>query len=83
MVFSGRSAASTPEQAICLRHAGANAEDVSIATQPRPERVAVPMPLVVNERYLEVREMVTDKVITAIELLSPKNKKSGEGRTLD
>ncbi len=41
------------------------------------------MPLVVNERYLEVREMVTDKVITAIELLSPKNKKSGEGRTLD
>jgi hypothetical protein len=33
-----------------------------------------------TERYLEVREMKTDRVITVIELLSPKNKRSGEGR---
>lgn len=72
VVFSGQSTALTPEPEI--------AEDVSIATLPHPERVAVPMPLVVSERYLEVREMVTDEVITAIELLSPKNKRSGEGR---
>lgn len=39
------------------------------------------MPLTVNERYLEVREIVTDEVITVIELLSPKNKRSGDGRT--
>lgn len=72
VVFSGQSTALSPEQAV--------ADNVSIATQVRPEQVAVPMPLVVNERYLEVREMVTDEVITAIELLSPKNKRSAEGR---
>lgn len=52
----------------------------AIAIQTRPEKVSVPMPLEVKERYLEVREMVTDQVITVIELLSPKNKRNGEGR---
>jgi hypothetical protein len=52
-----------------------------IATQPCPEIVTVPMPIEVKQRYLEVREMGTDEVITVIELLSPKNKRSGEGRT--
>jgi hypothetical protein len=32
-------------------------------------------------RYLEIREVATGRVVTAIELLSPKNKRSGEGRT--
>ncbi|MBR8838372.1 MAG: DUF4058 family protein [Stigonema ocellatum SAG 48.90 = DSM 106950] len=56
-------------------------EESVVATQPRPETVAVPMPIEVKERYLEVREMGTDDVIAVIELLSPKNKRSGEGRT--
>ncbi len=56
-------------------------EDRSVATQSRPDRVSVPMPFEVKERYLEVREVVTDEVITVIELLSPKNKRAGEGRT--
>lgn len=34
----------------------------------------------ISERYLEIREVQTGKVITAIEILSPKNKKTGEGR---
>lgn len=34
----------------------------------------------IKERYLEVREMGTDKVIAVIELLLPKNKRAGEGR---
>lgn len=50
------------------------------ATQARPERVTVPMPEMVNERYLEVRELTTDAVVTVIELLSPKNKRAGAGR---
>lgn len=58
----------------------AHGEDTVVATQPRPETVAVPMPVEVKERYLEVREMGTDDVVTVIELLSPKNKRSGEGR---
>jgi hypothetical protein len=33
-----------------------------------------------KERYLEVRDITTHDVITVIELLSPKNKRSGEGR---
>jgi Protein of unknown function (DUF4058) len=56
-------------------------ETASVATQARPQKVSVPMPLDVKERYLEVREMVTDQVITVIELLFPKNKRKGEGRT--
>jgi len=56
-------------------------EDTAVATQLRPETVEVPMPLEIKERYLEVREMGTDDVITVIELLSHKNKRSGEGRT--
>jgi hypothetical protein len=39
------------------------------------------MPAEVNERYLEVRELGTDTVVTVIEVLSPKNKRKGEGRT--
>lgn len=34
----------------------------------------------VQERYLEIREVATGAVITAIEILSPKNKRAGEGR---
>lgn len=71
IVFSGQSDV-TPQRL---------EEDRSVATQSRPERVTVPMPFEVKERYLEVREVVTDEVITVIELLSPKNKRAGEGRT--
>ncbi len=70
IVFSGQSDV-TPQLLV---------EDRSVATQSRPERVTVPMPFEVKERYLEVREVVTDEVITVIELLSPKNKRAGEGR---
>jgi len=72
IVFSGQSNTPTTEELLT--------DDRSVATQCRPERVAVPMPIAVNERYLEVREVVTDEVITVIELLSPKNKRAGDGR---
>ena len=51
-----------------------------VATQVRPQQVLLPMPIKVKERYLEVRDISTHEVITAIELLSPKNKKTGKGR---
>lgn len=38
------------------------------------------MQVEVKERYLEVREVGTHEVITIIEVLSPKNKRKGEGR---
>lgn len=34
----------------------------------------------ITERYLEIREVKTGKAITAIEILSPKNKRTGEGK---
>lgn len=51
-----------------------------VAVQLRPQQVTVPVPLEVNERYLEIRELRTGEVITAIEVLSPKNKRPGKGR---
>lgn len=51
-----------------------------VATQIRPERVSLPVSLPIHERYLEIREAQTDVVITVIEVLSPKNKRAGEGR---
>ena len=52
----------------------------SVVTQSLPEQVSLPLSLPINERYLEVREVKTDAVITVIEVLSPKNKRTGEGR---
>lgn len=34
-----------------------------------------------QERYLEAREIGTGQVITVLEILSPKNKRTGEGKT--
>ncbi|MDZ8056441.1 MAG: DUF4058 family protein [Aulosira sp. ZfuVER01] len=46
----------------------------------KPITVNVPMPEKVQEGYLEVREVGTGEVVTVIEVLSPKNKRPGEGR---
>lgn len=54
---------------------------VAVAAPPaQPATVTVPMPETVKERYLEVRHAGTKEVITVIEVLSPKNKRTGEGR---
>jgi Protein of unknown function (DUF4058) len=59
-----------------------NAQAIDIAggrlTVPRPVRV--PIPEEVTERFLEVRLTKTGEVVSVIELLSPKNKRSKEGR---
>jgi len=43
-------------------------------------QVRVPLPQSIRQGYLEVREVATKQVITAIEVLSPINKRSGPGR---
>lgn len=54
---------------------------VAVVLAPvKPITVNIPMPEEVREGYLEVREVGTGEVVTAIEVLSPKNKRSGEGR---
>ncbi|MEL7067664.1 MAG: DUF4058 family protein [Cyanobacteria bacterium J06581_3] len=52
----------------------------SVATVTKPERVVLPMPYEVTERYLEIRNVSNKQVTTVIELLSPANKRQGEGR---
>jgi len=61
-------------------------------TEKEPSNIAVAAPLTkpitvnlpileeVREGYLEVREVGTGEVVTVIEILSPKNKRTGEGR---
>lgn len=68
--------------------------DVAIAQRPEqagsagapqltvPRQVQVPLPMEVTERFLEVRLVRTNAVICVIEVLSPSNKRPGEGRTI-
>ena len=49
-------------------------------TENRSLTVTLPLPLEIREGYLEIREVSTGKVITVIEVLSPTNKKTKEGR---
>lgn len=53
---------------------------VTLPLPVQPETVMIPLAEEVTERYLEIREVATGMVVTVIELLSPKNKRSGEGR---
>ena len=52
----------------------------STATLSKPLAVEVPMPRQVKERFLTIRATENNEVITVIEILSPANKRSGEGR---
>lgn len=71
-----------PDAAVMAKpDSAANEVVAATLTIPKPKRVSVPMPERVKERYLEVRDLATDEVITVVEVLSPKNKRMGEGRT--
>ncbi|MEM6593085.1 MAG: DUF4058 family protein [Cyanobacteria bacterium P01_H01_bin.119] len=52
----------------------------SAATLVAPITVELPMPEEIQERYLEVREVGTGTVVTTLELISPSNKRPGNGR---
>ncbi|AFY82714.1 DUF4058 family protein [Oscillatoria acuminata] len=58
--------------------------NVAVAAPPtqKPLPVEVPMMMEFREAYLEVREMATGEVVTAIEVLSPANKRRGKGREI-
>jgi hypothetical protein len=45
-----------------------------------PLSVEVPSPQEYRERFLQVRDVASGAVITVVEILSPANKRSGEGR---
>jgi hypothetical protein len=49
-------------------------------SEPTSVTVTLPMPETQREGYLEIRRVGTEDVITLVEVLSPKNKRPGEGR---
>jgi hypothetical protein len=49
-------------------------------TENRSVTVTLPLPLEIKQGYLEIREVSTGKVITVIEIISPTNKITKEGR---
>lgn len=51
------------------------------ARHKAPVQVSVPIAEEVRESYLEIREVASGHVVTVIEILSPKNKRTGIGRT--
>jgi hypothetical protein len=58
-----------------------NTSNVAVAALPAtPVQVRVPAPIEFREGYLEVREIATREVVTVIEVLSPANKRPGQGR---
>ena len=54
--------------------------NVAVAVAAEPDRVTIPMPVEVRHNYLEIRETSSKRVVTAIEILSPVNKRSGPDR---
>lgn len=77
LAATGQSRAITPTSSTAMT----DGRSKTIATQTRPQSVVLPMPIEVKQRYLEIREAGSDKVITVIEVLSPTNKRKGAGRT--
>jgi len=67
-----------------------NVSVVTQQTQPKlsaapamaviPRSVTIPMAEEVQERYLEIRDVRSGAVVTSVELLFPKDKRTGEGR---
>ncbi|MBD6619556.1 DUF4058 family protein [Komarekiella sp. 'clone 1'] len=53
---------------------------LTAAKLAEPSKVKVPVPEQITERFLEVRSTQSKEVVTVIEILSPKNKRSKEGR---
>jgi Protein of unknown function (DUF4058) len=72
-----------PDVVVQRQQAVTKADKKSIAVVSPPVeavKVTLPMPEIVRESYLEVRNVRNREVVTVIEVLSPKNKRPGEGR---
>ena len=69
-----------PDIAIVAPRSETSAIPQSTTAVAEPLTVELPTLEEIQERYLEIREEGTGTVITTIELLSPKHKRSGEGR---
>lgn len=69
-----------PDVSIHRQSAKAEITSQSATVVAQPQTVMLPMPEEIKQAYLEIRDMQTGQVVTAIEILSPVNKRPGEGR---
>ncbi|MEM9163771.1 MAG: DUF4058 family protein [Cyanobacteria bacterium P01_F01_bin.4] len=70
-----------PDVSVVRQQADARVEPpTSTMTLSQPVLVKLPELEATIERYLEIREVSTGEIVTVIEILSPKNKRSGQGR---
>lgn len=73
--------AGIPDMSVALSDTESTSPGRSVtALGTMPRIVQLPMPEEVVERYLAVKDVGTGEVVTVIELLSPTNKLTGEGR---
>ncbi|MBG1270409.1 DUF4058 family protein [Nostoc sp. WHI] len=66
--------------AVAKRNTTDNSTTLTAAKLAEPSKVKVPVPEQITERFLEVRATSSKEVVAVIEILSPKNKRSKEGR---
>lgn len=69
-----------PDISVIQRQPTSDLQATSTSTLSQPVLVQLPEQQPQTERYLEIREVATGNVVTVIEIISPKNKQSGEGR---
>lgn len=66
--------------AVANRNTTDTGTTLTTAKLTEPSKVRVPIPEQLTERFLEVRATQSKEVVAVIEILSPKNKRSKEGR---
>lgn len=69
-----------PDVSVFKRNFDSAKSSVGTEAVAEPLVVTVPMTEETQERYLEIREVGTGSVVTVLEVLSPKNKRAGEGK---
>ncbi|MEC4813424.1 MAG: DUF4058 family protein [Scytonema sp. PMC 1069.18] len=80
-VYSDSLLVGIPDVSVFQTKLPASQRATTAKTLSQPLKVNVPMTEEVRENYLEIRQVGTGKVVTVIEVLSPKNKRVGEGRS--
>lgn len=79
-VYSDTLLVGIPDVAVFQRSSKITEPQQSVVTLSEPLVVTVPIVEETQERFLEIREVATGTVITVVEVLSPKNKRAGEGK---
>lgn len=70
-----------PDVTVGCQTSSADQNPVAVMPPPAsPTKVTVPVPIEMRERYLQIRSVATDEVVTVLEVLSPTNKRPGVGR---